>query len=372
MDDAVTLPDSNGVEDPAARVAFFWGPPSLHWQVSGANPYAGLLAQALAAHRVRVEALPATSLRFVWRFPRPYDVIHMNWLPLLYEHPNPLRAAFRLFGFAFLLLLARLRGFRLVWTMHNVVPHEQLRRSHGELARRIVTTLAHGVICHCEHARTVLARRFGRRWGAYVIPHGSFADAYPSQATRAEARRAFDIPDDAFVYGFFGNIRAYKGVERLIEEFGALEGGELRLLIAGALHPNYHGPLSDQTIEDPRVIAHLRHVADEEVQLVMAAVDVLVLPFLDTLTSGSAILALGHGTPVVAPRHGCLEELLGSHAAGLTYDAADPDALRAALLDARAIDLAAARAAARKLDAALGWDAIARQTLAVYGLQTEA
>ena len=90
-----------------------------------------------------------------------------------------------------------------------------------------VTTLANAVICHCEHAKSVLGRRFGRRWGVHVIPHGSFADAYPRKATRAEARRAFDIPDDAFVYGYFGNIRAYKGVERLIEEFGSLEGDRL-------------------------------------------------------------------------------------------------------------------------------------------------
>ena len=118
----------------------------------------------------------------------------------------------------------------------------------------------------------------------------------------------------------FGNIRAYKGVERLIEEFGSLEGDSLRLLVAGALHGNYHGPLHTAKIEDSRVIAHLRHIADEEVQLVMAAADVLVLPFPGHPDLRSAILALGHGTPLVLPRRGCLPELVGDSQAAVLYD----------------------------------------------------
>ena len=206
----MTLSESNGVANPIARVVFFWSATTLNWRMDGSNPYAGLLAQALAEQRVRVEVRPSGNLSFVWKFPRPYDIVHLNWNPNFYEHPNPVMAVLRLLGFAAMLAVARLRGFRIVWTMHNVVPHEQLRPLHGEVARRVVTTLANAVICHCEHAKSVLGRRFGRRWGVHVIPHGSFADAYPRKATRAEARRAFDIPDDAFVYGYFGNIRRTK------------------------------------------------------------------------------------------------------------------------------------------------------------------
>ena len=360
-------PESNGVMKPIGRVVFLWSPPSFHWRSSGANPYAGLLAEALAAHGVRVDARPDTNLRFVWRIPRSYDVIHFNWIPRLHEHRHPVVAMFRLLAFGLTLLWARVWGCRIVWTMHNVVPHEQLRPSHGLLARRMLISLADVVICHCEHARQVLGRKFGRFKGVEVIPHGSFAKAYPRGATRAEARRAFDIPNDVFVYGFFGNIRAYKGVEHLIDEFSAMEGNDLRLLIAGALHVNYAGPLRSSTIDDPRVIAHLRHIADEEIQIVMAAVDVLVLPFVDTLTSGSAILALGYGTPIVMPYLGCLPELVGTGAAAISYDPGDPTGLQRALQEARALDLDAAGTAARERDRLLNWSTIANRTCAAYG-----
>ena len=359
--------ESNGVKNPIGRVAFLWSPPSLHWRSSGANPYAGLLAEELAGHGVRVDARSDTNLRFVWTFPRSYDVIHFNWIPRLYEHRHPVVAMFRLLAFGFTLLWARVRGFRIVWTMHNVVPHEQLRPSYGLLARRILIALADVVICHCEYARQVLGRKFGRVERVEVIPHGSFAKAYPRDATKAEARRAFDMPNDVFVYGYFGNIRSYKGVEHLIDEFSTMEGGDLRLLIAGALHANYDGPLRSLTIDDPRVITHLRHIADEEVQLVMAAVDVLVLPFVDTLTSGSAVLALGYGTPIVMPCLGCLPELVGTGAAAISYDPDDPTGLQRALKEARVIDIDAARTAALERDRLLNWSMIANRTLAAYG-----
>jgi beta-1,4-mannosyltransferase len=363
----VSALDSNDVVSPVLRVAFLWAPASFKWRLTGANPYAGLLANALSKHAIRVDARSDHSLRFVWQVPRAYDVMHLNWIPRLYEHSNPIIASLRLLGFVALLLLARLRGIRIVWTMHNVMPHEQLRPVHGLIARRVLTRLAHTIICHCEHAREILASRFGRTKQVLVIPHGSFADAYPRKATRAESRRAFDIPESAFVYGYFGNIRAYKGVEQLLEDFGSIEDGNVRLLIAGALHANYDGPLHSMTIDDERVITHFRHIADEEIQLVMGAVDVLVLPFLDTLTSGSAVLALGHETPIIVPRHGCLPELIGSSEAAIFYDPDQPGALREALSAARGTDHAAARIAARARDSRLGWDTIAHKTLTAYG-----
>jgi len=51
--------------------------------------------------------------------------------------------------------------------------------------------------------------------------------------------------------------------------------------------------------------------------------DAVVLPFRDILTSGSAILALSHGRPVIAPALGCLPGTLPSDATFL-YDADAP------------------------------------------------
>ena len=59
------LAETNGVTNPAARVVFFWSATTLNWRLDGSNPYAGLLAQALAEHRVRVEVKRSGNLGFV-------------------------------------------------------------------------------------------------------------------------------------------------------------------------------------------------------------------------------------------------------------------------------------------------------------------
>ena len=114
--------DSNNVVSPTLRVAFLWAPASFKWRLTGANPYAGLLANALSKHGVRVDAHSDHSLRFVWQVRRDYDVRHLNWIPRLYEHPNAIIAVLRLLGFVALLLLAKLRLVLDCLIQLNVLP----------------------------------------------------------------------------------------------------------------------------------------------------------------------------------------------------------------------------------------------------------
>ena len=107
------------------------------------------------------------------------------------------------------------------------------------------------------------------------------------------------------------------------------------------------------------------HIPNDELQLYLKAADVVVLPFLDILTSGSAITALGFGRPVIVPAIGCLPELMDERMAVL-YDPQAADGLRQALMAARQRDLVAAGAAAYDHARSLAWDKIARQTLEAY------
>ena len=90
-----------------------------------------------------------------------------------------------------------------------------------------------------------------------------------------------------------------------------------------------------------------------------------MLPFRDILTSGSAILALSHGRPVVVPALGCLPETLPADATFL-YDPDDPDALAGALHRAAGADLAAMGVRARAWADGLDWGPIAAETARLY------
>jgi glycosyltransferase involved in cell wall biosynthesis len=357
-------------EAAALRSVFFWEQSGLALDDPASNPYGGLLARALAPHGVTLEPGWTLDPNWVRAQHGRVQVLHLNWLHRFYAHPDPSVRRARFLTLVRSLVLARRLGMRLVWTMHNLYPHEVHDARLDRRGRRLICALAHAVIVHCRHAATLLAHHFGRRHEVHVIPHGHFMDVYPHTVDRATARAALGLPPDAFVYVFLGHIRAYKGVERLIEVFTALPDPRQRLVIAGKIHPTYQGPVPDAAgiMADRRIVFRPGSVPVSDLQLYFTAADAAVLPFVDALTSGSAITALGFGCPIVVPDVGCLPELVGDGRCGVLYDRTAADGLRRAMQEIQTRH--GARAGARARASQLGWDDIARRTLTAYGLGT--
>lgn len=350
------------------RVVFYWEERGIGLDDERVNPYGGLLARGLAPLGVTMEPGWRIDTEWVRAQHGRVDVLHMNWLHKFYADPDREVRQARFRELVEGLVLARRLGMRLVWTVHNLYPHETHDAQTDRRGRRLVCALAHAVIVHCEHARALVAEHFGRTKDVFTIPHGNFMDVYPNTVGRAEARNALGLPEDAFVYVFFGNIRAYKGVERLLEVFSKMPGERLRLVIAGRLHPNYQGPLRDglDTL-DERIVFRPGTVSIQEMQTYFNAADAAVMPFVDTLTSGSAITALGFGCPVILPTVGCLPELLAGRPCGVVYDHQEPDGLRRAMEAVRESNGRATREGALAKARDLDWDTIAQKTLAAYG-----
>ena len=59
----------------------------------------------------------------------------------------------------------------------------------------------------------------------------------------------------------------------------------------------------------PRIRLHIGFVLAEEVQYFFLATDLVVLPFLEILNSGSALLALSFDRPLLVPAKGGMSEL---------------------------------------------------------------
>ena len=355
------------------KVVFYWGGPgNMHPQTG--NPYARLLIEALAQYGVDLEVPESLNLwRQVWR--RDIGGLHFGWVNGHYAGGDHwYTVAAQALSFAVALVLARLRGLRIVWTVHNLYPHEQPYPWVDRVVRLLVCAVAHAVIVHCHRAGELVAEHFGRRDDVYVIPHGQFIDPYPNTISQQEARKALGLSPESFVYVFFGNIRPYKGIETLFDAFTSLDDPSARLVIAGKLHRSYGGTLPGSANQDPRVLLLAKPEGEgipaDEVQVYLNAGDVVVLPFLDTLTSGSAILSLGFGKPVIAPAVGCLPELLQDHGCGIVYQPGNDQALRDALSQARALNLEVAGQRARQRARSLDWDDIARRTMVAYGLDS--
>lgn len=377
---AVAGPEGGGDLDPDIDLTVHFLP-----DYTPTNPYQDRLAEALRARGLSVRVTDGGGsglpiLRAMWDHGLP-DVVHVHFLhqymtSSVTRMPNLVGLVL---GVRTLLEIAVLRAFGVgvVWTAHDLVDHEQRSLRVERWCKHVLLRyLTDHIVIHCEAAREIVVDFYRLpdhvRERMTVVPHGTFSADYPNEVSKEAARERLDIPQDEFVFTFFGSIRQYKNVPGLVDAFAALDT-DATLLVAG----NPRTDAIEQTVRDAAssvegVRTVFEFVPAEEVQLYMNAADVVVLPFRDDgvsmLTSGSVLLAMSFGRPVIAPDIGCIQEYVGD--GGYVYDPSAARPLRRAMRDALTADLDAMGRANAERAARLHWDRVAAMTAAVYGGDT--
>jgi len=292
------------------------------------------------------------------------DYLHLHWPSFLYRGRNVIDSLYGFVRFVLLLALARLLRIRLLWTAHNLYPHERTRPALlDRLARKILVRVCYRVFAHGDRAAAIVAREFpAARERLGVIPHGHWIGHYPCSTDRAAARARLGIPPDEYVHLSFGSCREYKNLEQLVRSFQEIACRDSALWIVGRFQDqNYSERVRRQIEERPRGIRLVDiYVPDDEIQHYFCACDVAVLAYADVLTSGGAMLALGFGRPVIAPRLGHLQDIIDARC-GILYEPRDPEGLARAMEDAatRNFDEAAILQHARRFE----WRDAAARTL---------
>lgn len=251
--------------------------------------------------------------RWLLRNLRRGDWVHLHWPSFQYAVRGSTLS--RLFGFSrwlALLTLIRLRGARIVWTAHNLLPHD--RNASGwmdPLARRIVIAYAEKIMVHGPHAAKELTARFPSAAAKLdCMPHGHWADYYPVTATRDAARERLGIAADKYVFLFIGLCKPYKNLHGLVSAFRERDADSM-LLVAGQFpDPNYLGGIRSLAAGDPRIRIVPGFVPDEMIQTYLAACDAVVAPYNEILTSGTAMLALSFGRPIISVDRGFLKDVV--------------------------------------------------------------
>lgn len=89
-----------------------------------------------------------------------------------------------------------------------------------------------------------------------------------------------------------------------------IEGENLVLVIAGRSRLSKSAEDELKAIaDDSHIKLFLKFIPDEDVQLYLKAADLVVLPYLEILNSGSALLALSFNRPILVPNRGAMSEL---------------------------------------------------------------
>lgn len=224
------------------------------------------------------------------------------------------------------------RGVRIAWTAHNLVPHDDPYPELGRQARQNLLDLCDHVFIHFPGARAILAEEFGYTGPTTVVHHPHYIDSHPAPPSQSEARAELKLPADGFVALSFGLIRPYKGIDDIIAAFQKIARENDRLILAGHPEGDVAAEL-EAARRDPRIVLHAKHIPTAEVPTYFAAADAAVIAHRAFFTSGSALLALSMGCPVVGPAVNHLADLAGGQR---LYPAElGADGLAAGLSDAR-------------------------------------
>jgi glycosyltransferase involved in cell wall biosynthesis len=268
------------------------------------------------------------------------------------------------------LAVARLRGRRVVLTVHNVNAHEAA--AWKALADRVVLGLADHFIVHTtENAEALLRTYPGARDRVSVVPMGAQDVANRVGVSREQARDRLGLAPEERVVLFFGNIRPYKGLDDLIEAFPAVRRSvpNARLLVVG--QPWGGSQEVDAALQRARSLPgcslRLEYVSDEEAEEYFTACDLAVFPYKGfEAQSGACARAVSFQRAMVVSDEGGLKSFVRDPRA--VVPAGDAHALAEALtavlgnLELRDKLEADAALTARDLD----WGTIAEQTAGIY------
>jgi glycosyltransferase involved in cell wall biosynthesis len=279
--------------------------------------------------------LNTTLLNIILKYWKP-DIAHLHWHHSSLLASDQYRTIVKSVFFLSQLLVLKILRIKFVWTVHNLTHHEN-RHNHLELFFcKYIGQLADAVITHCETAKTEACKAFNLKQNkkVFVIPHGNYLGIYNSAVKETEAKKYLGIAENRLLFLFFGEIRPYKGIQELIHAFKKIDEKKprsLSLMIAGRpINNQFAEKLKTLVNKSPNITLNLKSIPKNELAVYLKAANIIVFPFKKVLTSGSVLLALSFGKPIIAPTLGCIQDVLDKHGSFL-YDPKDAKGLYRAM-----------------------------------------
>ena len=198
----------------------------------------------------------------------------------------------------------------------NVIPHE--KRPGDKVLTKYFTGSIDGAIVMSQ---TVLddLNTFRGKIPVKLSPHPLF-DNYGNPVDRKAALSLLNLDGNNSYLLFFGFIRAYKGLDLLIEAFSdeRLRNRKLKLIIAGEFYEDatpYMELIKKYNLGND-IIFYDHFIKDNEVSLFFSVADLVVQPYKTATQSGVTQIAFHFGKPMLVTDVGGLREIVADGKCG--------------------------------------------------------
>lgn len=324
------------------------------------NPYNALLYRELQKLGVNVGEYHHTKA--LQDQPR---LVHFHWPDGYINQPGLAKTWQRILLLSTMVCLLKIKGVKLVWTVHNTAPHDALRPRLSRSFMQWFIRRCDGFIFMSEANKAAFYQRYKPSSKSHytIIPHGHYRSCYPAAIDKQEAKQKLGLDAHKKVLLFVGRVKPYKNIPNLLQAFNEEQREDYQLVIAGK--PDSAELQAElESIKHPSNRLFLQFIPDDELNVYMSAADIVILPYKGLLNSGALLLALSYNRPVIAPHMGAVADLQKS--LGLQWIYGYEGALTASRLQHALIALEnSARPAECPLDD-YSWDKLAASTLDFY------
>jgi len=236
------------------------------------------------------------------------------------------------FGSVIRLIKRKSPNTKIITVFDNVIPHE--RKPGYGLLTSFFTNSIDGAVVMSRSVGTDL-ESFRKDIPVAFNPHPLF-DNYGERISRESARSKLALSMEQNVFLFFGFIRAYKGLDLLLQAVcdERLREKNIKVIVAGEFYEDdapYKRIIKENDLSD-MVILMDRFIGDEEVATLFCAADMIVQPYRSATQSGVTQIAYHFGRPMLVTDVGGLAEIVPHGKCGYVV-APEPVAIADALVD---------------------------------------
>ena len=204
------------------------------------------------------------------------------------------------------------------------------------MGRRLVVRLSSHIFAHSRTAAEILEDEFPQfRRKRSIIPHGHWIDRYGPLVDKIEARKQLGISPNSFVYLVFGQCKPYKNIRLLVDVFRRAAEVDDQLIIVGRFSDSaFLSTIQEASAGAQNIQLRSEFIPDEDVATYFGASDIMCMPYQEILTSGTAVLALSYGRPVLSIDRGFLHDVVSGDL-GVLVPPGDIEALEQAMQEVK-------------------------------------
>jgi len=221
-------------------------------------------------------------------FRQKKGIVHLQWSKV------------SIIDYLFVKTIKKLTNNKVIFTAHNVVPHNEENYNHKWLGRLYRTVDA--VIVHTENSKDRILKIFNVPSDQiHVFKHG-LINLEEGNSLHQNAIKSF-CDHEGITFCFFGRGSKYKGLDTLFEAWQKAANSEDfsgRLLVIGKIEKNLRGKLDPIIqVHSSSILVIDEFVPEGDLYNAVMSSDVIVFPYHEISHSGALLSILGLRKPVI-------------------------------------------------------------------------